>query len=240
MEKYDYQAAVSEDIREYLKSNNIVVTTANRKELEDKLSDDLEQEDSVTGNASGSYTCNYWRAEENICHNLDLLQDAADAYGCDLGEWIKSGAETCDVVIRCYLVSSCLSDVLDKVQIEDYLCIDNSIESIDLSKDSNIYHTDSEGELQEKVIALFKEKYSVQCRKINKEHYSVIFPSTEEYLKFKNYALELAKPFYIFESDVLSVIRIQNTYDGIVELYPLNSFDITSVLAKILGLRTDY
>lgn len=137
-------------------------------------------------------------------------------------------------------LKNCLSDVLDKVQIEDYLCIDNSIESIDLSKDSNIFHTDSEGELQEKVIALFKEKYSVQCRKINKEHYSVIFPSTEEYLKFKNYALELAKPFYIFESDVLSVIRIQNTYDGIVELYPLSSFDITSVLAKILGLRTDY
>ena len=118
MEKYDYQAAVSEDIREYLKSNNIVVTTANRKELEDKLSDDLEQNDSVTGNASGSYTFNYWRAEENICHNLDLLQDAADAYGCDLGEWIKRGAETCDVVIRCYLVPSCLSDVLDEVEIE--------------------------------------------------------------------------------------------------------------------------
>lgn len=111
---------------------------------------------------------------------------------------------------------------------------------VDLSKDSNIFYTDSEGELQEKVIALFKEKYRVQCRKINKEHYSVIFPSTEEYLKFKNYALELAKPFYIFESDVLSVIRIQNTYDGIMELYPLNSFDITSVLAKILGLRTDH
>lgn len=118
MEKYDYQAAVSEDIREYLKEQGIVVTTANREKLEDSLRDDLMQNDSVTGNASGSYTFNYWRAEENICHNLDLLQDAANEYGCDLGEWIKSGAETCDVVIRCYLVPSCLSDVLDEVEIE--------------------------------------------------------------------------------------------------------------------------
>ena len=118
MEKYNYQECVCEDIREYLKNHGIIVTTANREELEDNLRDDLMQEDSVTGNASGSYTCNYWRAEENICHNLDLLQDAADEYGCDLGEWIKGGAETCDVVIRCYLVPSCLSDVLDEVEID--------------------------------------------------------------------------------------------------------------------------
>ena len=116
MEKYDYREAVSEDIREYLKNQGIVVTTANREELKDNLRDDLMQEDSVTGNASGSYTYNYWQAEENICHNLDLLQDAADEYGCDLGELIKRGAETCDVVIRCYLVSSCLSKVLDEVE----------------------------------------------------------------------------------------------------------------------------
>ena len=35
MEKYDYREAVSEDIREYLKNHDIIVTTANREELED-------------------------------------------------------------------------------------------------------------------------------------------------------------------------------------------------------------
>lgn len=118
MEKYDYREVVSEDIREYLKDHNIVVTPINRMEIENKLNEDLMMSDSVTGNASGSYTVNYWRAEENICHNLDLLQDAADEYGCDLGEWIKRGAETCDVAIRCYLVPSCLSEVLDEVEME--------------------------------------------------------------------------------------------------------------------------
>lgn len=32
----------------------------------------------VTGNGSGSYTCDAYEAEENLCHNLDLLKDAAE------------------------------------------------------------------------------------------------------------------------------------------------------------------
>ena len=118
MEKYDYRSAVSEDIREYFKEHDIVVTPINRVEVENKLNEDLMMSDSVTGNASGSYTFNTWEAEENLCHNYDLLQDAADEFCDDLGEWIKKGAETCDVIIRCYLVPFCLSEVLDEVEIE--------------------------------------------------------------------------------------------------------------------------
>lgn len=115
MEKYDYRSAVSEDIREYLKENDIVVTPINRMEIENKLNEDLMMSDSVTGNASGSYTFNAWKAEEYLCHNLELLQEAADEFCDDLGEWIQKGAETCDVIIRCYLVPFCLSEVLDEV-----------------------------------------------------------------------------------------------------------------------------
>ena len=96
MEKYDYRSAVSEGIREYLKDNEIVVTPINRVEIENKLNEDLIMSDSVTGNASGS--------GREFCD--------------DLGEWIKKGAETCDVIIRCYLVPSCLSGVLDEVEIQ--------------------------------------------------------------------------------------------------------------------------
>lgn len=118
MEKYDYRSAVSEDIREYLKEHDIVVTPINRTEIENKLNDDLMMSDSVTGNASGSYTFNAWKAEEYLCHNLELLQEASEEFCDDLGEWIKKGAETCDVIIRCYLVPSCLSEVLDDVEIQ--------------------------------------------------------------------------------------------------------------------------
>lgn len=118
MEKYDYRSAVSEDIREYLKEHDIVVTPINRVEIENKLNEDLMMHDSVTGNASGSYTFNAWQAEENLCHNLGLLQEASEEFCDDLGEWIQKGAETCDVIIRCYLVPLCLSEVLDEVEIE--------------------------------------------------------------------------------------------------------------------------
>lgn len=112
MERYDYESVICEDIRNYISENEIVVTYDNMDDLQDELYDKLFCEDSVTGNASGSYTFNTWDAEENICHNMHLLQDACDEFGCtpkfDCAEW-------CDVTIRCYLLGSCLSQVLDEL-----------------------------------------------------------------------------------------------------------------------------
>lgn len=122
MEKYNYREAVCEDIRNYLQENDIFVTQDNKDDLEDALHDKLWVEDSVTGNASGSYTCNAWQAEENLCHNLDLLAEALDGFGADVctdRDIIKS-AETADVTIRCYLLRECLSKVLSELAEDDY------------------------------------------------------------------------------------------------------------------------
>ena len=73
--------------------------------------------DSVTGNASGSYTFNTWQAEENLCHNLDLLKEACEEFGSDCN--ILESAEGCDVTIRCYLLSSALHEVLDELEEDD-------------------------------------------------------------------------------------------------------------------------
>ena len=64
MEQYDYRQAVMDDIRAYIKEHDIRVTNENREELETTLHDSLWNSDSVTGNASGSYTCDRWEAEE--------------------------------------------------------------------------------------------------------------------------------------------------------------------------------
>lgn len=56
MEKYNYFAAVKEDVLNYINENGIVVTSKNRDEVEQELNDTLFTCDSVTGNASGSYT----------------------------------------------------------------------------------------------------------------------------------------------------------------------------------------
>ena len=80
---YDYLETMKEDIRQWLEDNDWKDTYKNmtREELEEKLNEDLWTEDSVTGNASGSYTFNSYEAEENICHNMDLLQGALDMFG---------------------------------------------------------------------------------------------------------------------------------------------------------------
>ena len=121
MEKYDYRQAVRDDILDYIKEHDIQVTDNNREEVEEFLYDTLFVEDSVTGNASGSYTFNTWKAEEYLCHNLDLLAEAIDEFVADAGTYkdcIES-AETADVTIRCYLLTECLSSVLDELEVEE-------------------------------------------------------------------------------------------------------------------------
>jgi hypothetical protein len=117
MEKYDYRQAVMDDIKQYIEDHDIKVTTSTRDELQQELYDDLFISDSVTGNASGSYTFNAWQAEENLCHNLDLLQEACNEFGSDCN--ILESAESCDVTIRCYLLSECLAEVLDELEEDD-------------------------------------------------------------------------------------------------------------------------
>lgn len=116
---YDYRYNVCEDIRNYIEEHNIKVTADNRQDLYNDLYDDLFISDSVTGNASGSYTFNAYRAEEYICHNLDLLGEALNEFGCDTSYILERGAESCDVTIRCYLLGECLSIVLDELEEEE-------------------------------------------------------------------------------------------------------------------------
>lgn len=118
MKTYDYLENVKEDVRNYIEENEIVVTSSNREEVEQELNDTLFVNDSVTGNASGSYTFSAWQAEENLCHNFELLTEALAEFGCDLS-YLEKGAEACDVTIRCYLLGQAISGVLDEIEIEN-------------------------------------------------------------------------------------------------------------------------
>ena len=117
MEKYDYLQAVIDDVKQYIADNEITVTTDNRDEIEQQLNDDLFIVDSVTGNASGSYTFSTWQAEENLCHNMDLLADALSEFG-STSDYLEKGAEACDVTIRCYLLGQAISTVLDEIAVD--------------------------------------------------------------------------------------------------------------------------
>ena len=116
---YNYLEAVKDDVRNYIMENAELEDYENNLyALEDHLNDVLFCEDSVTGNASGSYTFNNYEAEENICHNLDLLGEALDNFGCGADYLITHGAEACDVTIRCYLLPQAISEVIAELEEE--------------------------------------------------------------------------------------------------------------------------
>lgn len=115
---YNYMEAMTEDIREYINNEITLSDYSDRDELEEHLNDTLWTEDSITGNASGSYTFNTYKAEEYICHNLDLLAEACEEFGDDIGRAVKNGAESCDVTIRCYLLGQAIVEVLDDMEEE--------------------------------------------------------------------------------------------------------------------------
>ena len=116
--KYDYLEAVRNDVRNHIQYEmNISDWVGDAEGLEEHLNDVLWIDDSVTGNASGSYFCNAWKAEEALCHNLDLLAEAIQEFDCGY-DILKDGPETCDVTIRCYLLALAISDVLQEYEKE--------------------------------------------------------------------------------------------------------------------------
>ena len=118
MEKYNYLENVTADAKQAILENLNYWSFTNREELEEVANDELWINDSVTGNASGSYTFSTWQAEENLCHNMDELEDACNEFGQDIGEAVKQGAEYCDVTIRCYLLGQAISAAIDELEEE--------------------------------------------------------------------------------------------------------------------------
>ena len=118
MENYNYLEQVTADAKEAILGNMEYWTFYDREELEEVANDELWADDSVTGNGSGSYFCNTWKAEEALCHNWDLLAEACEEFGQDIGEAVKRGAEECDVTIRCYLLSQAIAAALDELEEE--------------------------------------------------------------------------------------------------------------------------
>ena len=111
---YNYHEAVKDDIREYIKENYGTVTEEMRSDVFDEVLDD----DSVTGNASGSYTMNRAIAKEYVIENIDLLNRAVDEYGFDkkdIGEqFLSEQWEYLDVLIRLYLVGEYFDDIFSE------------------------------------------------------------------------------------------------------------------------------
>lgn len=69
---------------------------------------------------------------------------------------------------------------------------------------------------KKKYFLKFKDEWDIVYSKVNLNNYSVKFNTKNEYDKFKNYALDIAKPYYIFEGDILDFVRVEREYNGII------------------------
>ena len=119
---YDYKEAVKHDILEYIHDELDLKAFEDLSELKNNLQDELWNNNSITGNASRSYTFNSEQAEEYVYNNTDLLLDAIREFDVDsetVGEkFIQKNWEYFDVTIRCYVLSSCINDALEEIKDE--------------------------------------------------------------------------------------------------------------------------
>lgn len=113
---YNYKEEVLQAVEEAVKDEYTpeMLEPVDLDDYAEKLNDALWIDDGVTGNASGSYFCNAYKAEEALAGNWDLAADAMEMFGCDGINPFDKGAEWVDVAIRCYLLSQCISDYIEQ------------------------------------------------------------------------------------------------------------------------------
>lgn len=118
--KYNYLENVKEDVKNYIEENkeNESYNFNDEEELKQLLFNDLWIDDSVTGNGSGSYYCNSYKARESVQGNEDLLIEALEEFGNDAESYKRSmvNPEFADVTIRCYLLSQAIDEVLEEMK----------------------------------------------------------------------------------------------------------------------------
>ena len=126
---YNYYDSVRADILDYIRDNVDLAEFDSLDELAEMLESDLWIDDSVTGNASGSYTFNSLTAREYVFDNMDLVGEMASNFGIDLSDigrhFLQENWEWFDVSIRCYVLGACIYDALEEIR-EEWEEIHNS------------------------------------------------------------------------------------------------------------------
>lgn len=114
----EYIEETKENAKEYIKENWEYLKDKTGEEVQD----DLFLADGVTGNGSGSFTFNTYKAQQNISE-LIFDEDFTNAlewnFGQDLGELIKRGAEVVDVTARCLsLYEINIKEIIEEIKEE--------------------------------------------------------------------------------------------------------------------------
>lgn len=174
-----------------------------------------------------SSCCDY-HCEEILRYLVHILEKANDLDDAPILYIVKKIIDIKDMDNDIYLEDQVLINWKQSVVNYEIDTIDKELFQKDyLEKDINI------------VLDEFVKKYKAVITR-SSTGIIVRFDDEKLYNAFKNYALNLSRPHHIFKGDVLDLVRTEKVYDGVIELKRWNSFDITNVLAKVLGFRKDY
>lgn len=128
MQKYNYLEAVKDDVKTWLvdnssqfeeiKDNNKIDGVIDWDGVKEDLNETLWNEDSITGNGSGSYTFNREQAREYVLEGdgLQYLKELVDegwltyeSIGKDVTNYDFEGL---DVSLRCYFLSQAIEEAI--------------------------------------------------------------------------------------------------------------------------------
>ena len=127
VKNYNYLEAVKEDVKvwimdnssqfEEIKDNNKIDGAIDWDGVKDDLNEILWNEDSITGNGSGSYTFNREKARDYVLSDgLQYLEDLVNEGWLtyeSIGKYITNyNFESLDVSLRCYFLSQAIEETI--------------------------------------------------------------------------------------------------------------------------------
>lgn len=128
MKNTTYLEQVKADIKTWIEDNSYYYDLGDYDTAEDfgeYLNDTLWTDDSVTGNASGSYTFNSEEAKGHVLADTDTVREALTEF-CESAERIADAFlngkwKFLDVTARCYVLGQAIGEIIDECreEIED-------------------------------------------------------------------------------------------------------------------------
>lgn len=115
---YDYYEEVKKDVLKYIEEE-VDLEVTDFDELKTRLYDDLMNEDSVTGNASGSYTSDQCKAQKYVEDNKDLVREMSSEFCIEqktMQRWLDDDYKGIDVCIRCYVLGSAIASAIEELR----------------------------------------------------------------------------------------------------------------------------
>ena len=122
MKNYNYLEAVTADVIDFIRDEIDTTEYTDRDALAEYLNDELWTADNVTGNASGSYTFNAYKAKEYIFADPDAVAEALKEFCVETetiaDKFLAQDWEYFDVTARCYVLGQAIEDALDSIENE--------------------------------------------------------------------------------------------------------------------------